>query len=63
MNWRCRLVGEREELDDKVIKLSEFIGSETYNSISENQKILLKVQLVAMKMYRDTLDLRLEESK
>ena len=39
-----RLVVERDELSDKLKKLSEFMKSDTFKKLDEDDKMILKIQ-------------------
>ncbi len=51
MNYIERLEQEQRELEHKTEKLSEFIGSSTYNELSEYEQRLLKKQFEHMVNY------------
>ena len=59
-----RLISEKEELLDKVTKLSIFLAKEEMDStVSEANYLLLKQQLVHMNDYLNTLIIRIELNK
>ena len=58
-NYKERLIVEQKELKEKLIKLIEFINSEKFYELSENNKQLLKNQKIAMELYLSTLNMRL----
>lgn len=55
------LIVEQKELKEKLIKLMEFINSEKFYELSENNKQLLKNQKIVMELYLSTLNMRLFE--
>lgn len=56
-----RLKKEREELNDKIVKLNAFItGNTGFGDLSDGNKFLLCQQARIMIDYRDILDVRLE---
>lgn len=57
--YQRRLLSERNELKERIEKLSKFIESSKYDELSNDQKDLMKVQIVAMKQYFDILDKRI----
>jgi len=61
-DFKERLVEEIVELEDKVIKLSDFIEKSDPDKVIENdvQKKLLVIQLSQMNAYLNTLKFRLE---
>lgn len=54
-----RVVEEREELLLKYNKLQNFINSEKFSELDEDDKKLLKYQLYTMSQYLRILDLRI----
>lgn len=59
-NFKSRLVAEKEELEEKLLKLNNFNQSEKANEIDPIQKSLLVVQEGAMYTYLECLKARLE---
>lgn len=59
-DFKTRLLTEKSELDEKIHKLSPFIGSETFKKIDENQQFLLEIQLRQMQAYSKTLEMRIK---
>lgn len=55
-----RLINEREELDAKMNKLDDFIGSDKFKAIDQVQQSLLKLQSSAMETYYRCLDERIK---
>lgn len=55
-----RLNTEREELNDKILKLTHFSNTPIYVGLSKGNKLLLSKQLNTMVEYRDILDIRLD---
>lgn len=55
-----RLKIERKELDEKIVKLDNFLTSDLEQPITEEMYKLLKRQLTVMLNYLAILDLRLE---
>lgn len=58
--YQQRVVGEREELDTKMAKLSEFMHGDVYAGLNATEQGLLMVQIVAMQNYSDVLFRRIE---
>ena len=54
-DFKTRLTTEQEELLSKMVKLEEFIKSNEYETIEENQQILLVIQFNAMRTYNAVL--------
>jgi hypothetical protein len=50
-----RVVQERTELMEKITKLHEFMKSDFYRTINEENQLLFKEQEFAMRNYADTL--------
>ena len=59
-DFKSRLVTEKEELEEKLIKLTDFNQSEKADGIDPIQKSLLIVQASAMYTYLECLKARLE---
>ena len=57
-DWKVRLLEEQEELKEKLVKLVAFINSEEYYQLSENNRLLLKDQKIAMELYLNVLNIR-----
>lgn len=60
-DYKERLIIEQKELKEKLIKLMEFINSEKFYELSENNKQLLKNQKIAMELYLSVLNMRVFE--
>lgn len=58
-DYRSRLISEESELKEKIVKLREFIHSETFEDLDIEYKYLLCQQAEAMKKYHDILNTRL----
>ena len=54
-----RLVVERDELSDKLKKLSGFMKSDTFKKLNEDEKMILEIQKDSMKTYKRALGLRI----
>lgn len=57
--YQERVVAERDELNDKIIKLFMFIGGPVYGILPEDERYRLLAQLRFMGKYRDVLDERI----
>lgn len=55
-----RMIIEINDLEDKISKLSVFLDTEKFNSLSAEHQSLLIKQNTVMKSYRDILRRRLE---
>jgi len=56
-----RMVTERNELNDKAYKLSQFIDSNPiFGALSNTQQNLMRLQLQAMQFYSSILDMRID---
>ena len=58
---KARLLVEQKELKEKFVKLVEFINSEEYYKLSDNTRLLLKNQKIAMELYLNVLNMRVFE--
>ncbi|MDE9437380.1 hypothetical protein KKI95_15950 [Xenorhabdus bovienii] len=54
-----RVIDELTELDEKIEKLSDFIGGAIYNELEETDRVLLAMQLSVMKAYSEILHKRI----
>lgn len=54
-----RLVVERDELSDKLKKLSGFMKSDSFKKLDEDDKMILKIQKDSMETYKRALGLRI----
>lgn len=57
-NWQARLVDEKNELKEKLMKLIDFINSEKFYELSPNNKKVLQNQKIAMEFYLSILNMR-----
>ena len=57
---QVRVLNERDELDDKRQKLSDFMQGDVFPKLSAIDQGLLMVQLAAMDMYSKALHERIE---
>jgi len=54
-DFKQRLEAEQKELQDKLQKLTGFLGSEKFKTVDDVQKTLLNVQARAMETYNQVL--------
>lgn len=59
-DFKERLNVEFKELNEKIEKLNTFLRSDVINTIEENQRHLLSIQLASMETYLQCLDSRLQ---
>lgn len=60
-DFQLRVLSEKQELDVKLVKLNNFIVSESFLSLSEINKELLKKQANIMLQYSNVLFERITE--
>ena len=60
-DWKVRLLVDQKELKEKFVKLVEFINSEEYYKLSDNNRLLLKNQKIAMELYLNVLNMMVFE--
>lgn len=60
-DYKVRLLVEQKELKEKLVKLVAFINSEEYYQLSDNNRLLLKNQKIAMELYLNVLNMRVFE--
>lgn len=58
-DWQQRVVDEKTDLDEKIIKLSNFIQSNKFKEVKGSQGRLLTEQLSAMRVYSTILHRRI----
>ena len=58
--FKERLIIENQELDEKILKLANFINSEAFKDIDHVQMSLLNIQVQAMVTYQKCLFERIE---
>ena len=58
-DFKTRLAGEKIELNEKILKLSEFTKSDNFVTIDKVQQSLLLIQLKSMQTYDQCLAARL----
>lgn len=61
MENKEELIEEQKELKEKVSKLTEFMNSEEYYKLSQNNRLVLKNQKIAMDLYLQVLNTRVFE--
>lgn len=61
MENKEKLIEEQKELKEKVSKLTEFMNSEEYYKLSQNNRLVLKNQKIAMDLYLQVLNMRVFE--
>ena len=59
INYKTRLEKERAELKKRMHNLALFMGTEDFETIAEEQQLLLLVQEKAMETYDRCLELRI----
>jgi hypothetical protein len=59
--WQDRVIQEKAELDDKLLRLSSFIvGAPEFDDLKETEKELLIKQESLMSQYSEVLDARID---
>lgn len=58
--YQERLVTERADLEEKLVKMNDFINGNEYRSLSDHAKNLLRQQRYYMNGYADVLRQRIE---
>ena len=56
-----RLIAEQKELKERLARLTEFINSEKFYTLSHNNRLVLKNQKIAMELYLNILNMRVFE--
>lgn len=60
MDWKERLIRERNELEDRLDRLCAFMVGFTYQKLDQRTKSLLRIQRGLMEDYLEVLEMRLE---
>ena len=58
-SFKERMVTEHKELQERVVKLSNFINTDMFKTLEEDEQNDMKEQLRAMIMYRTALERRM----
>lgn len=58
-DFKSRLIDEKQQLDEKITKLSNFQSSESFQTIPVQQQTLLNIQVLAMATYSQVLTERI----
>lgn len=59
-DFKTRLIIEKNDLTEKIVKLSAFLTSEGAKKIDDMQMELLEIQLHAMITYQNILTMRIK---
>lgn len=60
MSWKKRLVKERDEVQERLERLSVFIVGFSFEKLDQRTKSLLRIQQGLMEDYLAVLNMRLE---
>lgn len=58
-DFKTRLLDELNSLNDKIVKLEEFIAGPLFKEVYPKQQVLLKIQLPIMQAYSQVLQERI----
>ena len=58
--FEVRLIKEKEDLEQKIVKLGAFLDSDKFNEIELVQQSLLNIQFLAMTTYLTCLQERID---
>lgn len=58
--WKLRVIEERDDLEDKIMKLVKFMDTDKFDQLDGVDKELLRGQLTAMEEYANILQLRID---
>ena len=59
MDFKQRLMDEKQQLDEKLGKLGAFIDTEPFEKVDPRQQELLRCQYFTMQTYSDILERRI----
>lgn len=54
-----RVISEREDLDNKLVKLKRFIGNDIFKRLTIEEQVMLTEQCKTMEQYLSILDKRI----
>lgn len=57
-----RMVEERDQLEDRLTKLTAFFDTDTFVGLDEHDRVLMQSQASLMTAYRDILNARIERA-
>jgi hypothetical protein len=60
MDFKTRLRDEKQQLDERLGKLGDFLETEAFKGIDPRQQELLRCQYFTMQTYADILERRIE---
>ena len=61
-DFQERVIDEKIELDEKLVRLKKFLaGSTVGSSLSKEEQGRLRIQVLVMTIYSDTLGARIKE--
>ena len=63
VDWQQRVVDERNELHERIVKLRDFFDNPLFTSVEDEEKRRLRRQVVFMEEYRAVLDERISHFK
>jgi len=58
--FQSRVLSEREELNEKILKLSTFLGTKVYSSLPPDERGRMLRQLISMVEYSNILSERID---
>ena len=59
MNFMERVIAEKKELDERIVRLVEFTRGEIYESLPDDEQVRLARQQNIMSLYSDVLGQRI----
>lgn len=63
MSHLDRMQEEMEQLNERIVKLTDFLDTPTFDAIEQIDQSLLSTQLMAMMTYSNILEMRLLRAK
>ena len=57
--WQERVIGERDGLSERIVKLNDFMDSREFDRLESRDKVLLTMQSKWMRYYLDALNDRI----
>ena len=59
---QCRMIEEKEQLDQRIARLAAFFDTETYQELPDYEKLLMQRQWQFMTGYSEVLGERIAET-
>ena len=58
-SYQERVIDEKNDLEDRLVKLKNFLSSDMFHKLNDREKDLLSLQYDAMSIYNNILEKRI----